>query len=323
MNLVSLHDVKDAAQRIKGVARRTPLVPCDPLPEMPGLRVLVKAENLQATGSFKVRGAANALLARRGRQQVIRYVVTFSAGNHGAAVAYVGAQLGITVTVCMPPGAVRTKVDAVRRYGADIVFADDLVGTAESLALERGCPVLHPFDDLDVIAGQGTVGLEILEDIPRPDAVIVPVGGGGLISGLGSVLAARSGDTRIIGVEPVGARALGHALRIGGPATLPVRAQSVADGLTAPSVGPITYAHARRFVHQVVEVSEEDILTAWTELVSGCRLFVEPSAATTLAALRSGQVELAENATVVLIASGGNAAPDALAACSAATANHP
>ena len=314
MNLVSLNDVHDAARRISGVARRTPLVPCDPIVGPSDHQVFIKAENLQHAGSFKVRGAANALLARRERQQSSRAVVTFSAGNHGSAVAYVGGRLGIAVTVCMPPEAVQVKIDAVRRHGGDIVFTEDLIGTAERLAAEKGCPVLHPFDDLDVIAGQGTVGLEVLQDLPHPDAVIVPVGGGGLISGLGSVLSALSGDTRVIGVEPVGARALSHALRIGAPTPLPVRARSIADGLTAPSVGPITYAHALRYVHQVVEVGEQEIFDAWTHMVSVSGLFVEPSAATTLAALRSGQIELPAGAVVVLIASGGNAAPTALAA---------
>lgn len=314
MRLVGVEEVRRAAARVAGVARRTPLVPLDPMRGTTGCNILVKAENLQETGSFKVRGAANALLAQRERDPGLRSVVTFSAGNHGAAVAFVGRQLGLDVRVCMPPDAARVKVEAVRGNGGQVVFAGDPVGAAGELVQKHHAMLLHPFDDLEVIAGQGTAGLEILEQVPHPDALIVPVGGGGLISGLGAVFASLSGDTRIIAVEPSGAAALQHAWRVGAPERLPRPPRSVADGLAAPGVGPLTYAHTRRFVHQVVAVSEEDILEGWTGLVRASRLFVEPSAATALAALLAGKVDLPEDAVVIVVATGGNTTPEALAA---------
>lgn len=314
VRLVSVQDVRAARERVSALVRRTPLVPCDPLPGSGAHTVLVKAENLQETGSFKVRGAANALLSRGELDPGQRSVVTFSAGNHGAAVAYVGRRLGLDVTVCMPPNAARVKVAAVRGHGGRVVFANDLLGAADELARKNRAMIVHPFEDFDVIAGQGTVGLEVLEEIPRPDVLIVPVGGGGLISGLGAVFGELSGHTRVVGVEPAGSDALGHAWRVGAPERLPRAPQSVADGLTAPSVGPLTYAHTRRFVHQVVAVSEEDIVEAWAGLVSASRLFVEPSAAVGLAALRAGKVTVPAGGVVVVIATGGNAAPEALTA---------
>lgn len=314
MRLVGLADVRAGAARVAGLVRRTPVVRCDPVAGIPdGTTLLAKAENLQETGSFKVRGAANALLARRERGEDLRSVVTFSAGNHGAAVAFVGRRLGLDVTVCMPPNAARVKVEAVRRHGGRVVFATDLVGAAAELAEKRQATIVHPFEDLDVIAGQGSTGLEILDDVPNPDALIVPVGGGGLISGLGSVFSALSADTKVIAVEPARAAALGHAWRVGAPEQLPWPPQSIADGLTAPSVGPLTYAHTRRFVHQVVEVTEQEIREAWTGLVSAGRLFVEPSGAVALAALRTGRLDLPADPVVVLVATGGNSTIEALA----------
>jgi threonine dehydratase len=310
MNLVSVQDVEDAARRLRDIVWETPVVTCDVLPDHPGWQILVKAENLQNTGSFKVRGAANALLARQERKGKIRSLVTYSAGNHGAGAAYAGRRLGIEVTVCMPTWALPAKVNAVRRYGGLVVLTDDLLNTTHTLAAEADAAMLHPFDDRDVIAGQGTIALELLRQVPKPDAVIIPVGGGGLISGLGTVLSKLSPETQIIGVEPTDASSMTHALAVGAPASLPVPVRSVADGLTAPAAGEITFEHTRHYIDQMIQVSEEEILEAWPLMLSATRLFVEPSAATTLAAVRSGRLELPDRATVVLIASGGNAALD-------------
>jgi threonine dehydratase len=198
----------------------------------------------------------------------------------------------------------------VRRYGGLVVLTDDLLNTTHTLAAEADAAMLHPFDDRDVIAGQGTIALELLRQVPKPDAVIIPVGGGGLISGLGTVLSKLSPETQIIGVEPTDASSMTHALAVGAPASLPVPVRSVADGLTAPAAGEITFEHTRHYIDQMIQVSEEEILEAWPLMLSATRLFVEPSAATTLAAVRSGRLELPDRATVVLIASGGNAALD-------------
>ncbi|HEX3789303.1 MAG TPA: threonine/serine dehydratase [Pseudonocardiaceae bacterium] len=315
--LVDLAHVRAAARRLGTSVVRTPLLYCEQLSEQLGCRILVKAENLQHTGSFKVRGALNALRARGERGELTTGVVTFSAGNHGAAVAYAARRLGLRATVCMPPGAVTTKVDAVRRYHGNVVFTEDLIGTATELVERTGEPLLHPFDDADVIAGQATVGLEIIEDTSWVDLVVIPVGGGGLISGVGSVFAALSAGTRVAGVEPAGAPTLGHAVRVGSPGPLPHRPVSIADGLTSPISGVLTYAHVRRHVHHLVEVAEPEIRDAWARLVSATKLLVEPSAAVSLAAIESGLLPVPVGATVVLVISGGNTTITALGAAAA------
>ncbi|MFI6757916.1 threonine/serine dehydratase [Micromonospora sp. NPDC050417] len=342
MRLVSSPDITSAASRLTGRIVRTPLVESPRLGDSLGLRVLLKAENLQHTGSFKVRGVLNALLARRSRGELPPGVATFSAGNHAAATAFAGRALGLPVVVCMPPRAVVTKVEAVRRYGGEIIFTEDLLGTCQSVAQERGYAILHPFDDPDVIAGQATVGAELIHqadelihqaaEVTPPadesspaepavpvvpvvpvDVVLVPVGGGGLISGVAAAVRAASPSTRVVGVEPVTANAMTYALRLGAPAPLPQRPVSLADGLAAPFAGVHTLAHVRELVDEVVEVPEEAIRPAWWELLDSGKLLVEPSAAVGLAALRHGLVQTRPGETVALVLSGGNVAPASLA----------
>lgn len=312
MRLITGDDITAAQQRLDGRVVHTPLLAAPVLGEELGLRLAVKAENLQHTGSFKTRGAMNALLARAEREGMPAGLVAFSAGNHAIAVAFAGRAFGLPAVVCMPPGAVPSKLAAVRRLGAEAVLTDDLLDTAQRIAAERGFHLLPPFDDPDVIAGQATVGREILTDGPRPDLVLVPVGGGGLISGIAAAVRELSPATRIVGVEPDGANALTHALRTG-ERVLPVRPASVADGLAAPFAGRHTLAHVRALVDEVVEVSEAAILPAWSDLVDATKLVVEPAAAVTLAALRAGLVRAAPGERAVLVLSGGNVAPSVLA----------
>lgn len=302
-SLTSLADVNAAARRIADVVVRTPLLPCEPLSEEFGATVLVKAENLQPSGSFKVRGVFNALLAR---DSVPAGVATFSAGNAAAAVAYAARRLGIPAAVCMMPTAVPAKVDAVRRYGAEIVFTEDLLGTCEQLCADRSFHQLHPFDDLDLIAGHGTAALEILADCPDPDVIVVPVGGGGLISGIAATVKALHPSTRVIGVEPSAANAMTHALRTGRPDPLPAKPSSIADGLNAPFAAPNTLAHTQAFVDDILEVSEDAIQSAWPSMLQATKLLLEPSAAVPLAALRTGTLHLKPGATTILLATGGN-----------------
>jgi threonine dehydratase len=316
--LVDADALAAAEERLLGRVLRTPLVPSLRLSDELGAQVFLKPENLQHTGSFKVRGAFNALLARAAAGALPPGVTTFSAGNHAAATAFAGRALGVPVVVCMPPGAVATKVDAVRRYGGEIVFTDDLVGTWTSVAEERGYTALHPFDDPDVIAGHGTVGLEILADTPVPDLVIVPVGGGGLISGVAGAL--RVSDPgwsgRIVGVEPSQANAVSYGLRAGAPEPPPVKQSSIADGLAPPFAGVNTLAHVRAFVDEVVEVTEDAIRDAWWEMLDTTKMFVEPSGAVGLAAIRSGLISVPAGGVVVFVLSGGNASRTGLAALS-------
>ncbi len=316
MTLVTGDDIAAAAARLAGRVARTPLMESPRLSEDLGVRLWVKPENLQHTGSFKVRGALNALLSQQERGVRPAGVTTFSAGNHAAATAFAARQLGLPCAVCMPTQAVVTKVANVRRYGGEVILTDDLMGTLHAVAEERGFAVLHPFDDPDVIAGQGTVGAEIAADAAGDpvDLVLVPVGGGGLISGVAAALRAHSPSTRIVGVEPAGANAMTYAMRSGAALPLPERAVSVADGLCAPFAGERTLAHVVKLVDEVIEVPEDAIPPAWWHLLDATKLLLEPSAAVGLAALQCGLVETRPGDRVVLILTGGNTSPAHLAA---------
>lgn len=306
MELVTVDDVRTAAKRIDGLVVRTPLLECEQLSTELGCRVLIKAESLQHTGSFKPRGVLNTMLSWQERGELPEGVVGFSAGNHAAALAYAGNRLGVRAVVSMPTDANPSKVDNVRRYGGQIVPSDDLMGTCAELGERYGWPALYPFDMPEVIAGQGTVGLEICADEPEPDLVLVPVGGGGLIAGIATAVKASSPSTVVIGVEPSESNALGQAMRAGEVVRLPAGQRTVADGLAAPFAGVHTLAQARAYVDQLCEVSEHDIEESWPLMVRASRLVLEPSAAVGLAALRSGAVEVPRGGVVVLVASGGN-----------------
>lgn len=311
-DLLGAGDFDRAAARIGPLVEHTPLRECATLSDRLRARVLVKAENLQHTGSFKIRGVLNALLTCREQGDLPAGIATYSAGNHAAAVSYATTHLGIPAVVCMPPAAVASKVAAVRRYGGEIVFTDDLVGACGEVIAERGYRLLHPFDDRTVIAGHGTVGLEILTDSPAPDLVLVPVGGGGLISGVATAIKTRSPGTRVVGVEPLGANAMSYALRRDAPEPLPQRPKSIADGLTAPFAGRHTLAHVKAFVDDVIELDDQPIVDAWWPLMDATKLLLEPSAVVGLAAILDGAVSYDEGSTIVLVLSGGNTGPENL-----------
>ncbi|MPY77777.1 MAG: pyridoxal-phosphate dependent enzyme [Actinophytocola sp.] len=308
MGLVDSDDIAAAAVRIEPYVLRTPLLDSERLSDELGCRVLVKAENLQHTGSFKPRGACNALLSWREQGELPERVVSFSAGNHAAAVAFAGRQLGVTVTVSMPESAQESKVDNVRHYGGEVVPTTDLMGTCEELARKYDCPALYPFDLPEVMAGQGTIGREILADV-EPDLVLVPVGGGGLVGGIATAIKAAAPDCRVVGVEPALSNAVEQALAAGEVVRLPHGVPTIADGLAAPFAGEHTLAQVRRYVDDVVSVAEDDIAAAWPDMITATKLLLEPSAVVGLAALRAGAVTAPRGGTVVLVASGGNAAP--------------
>ncbi len=319
MDLVDAEALAIAAARLSGNVVRTPLLESARLSDEFGVPVLLKAENLQHTGSFKVRGMMNAMLARAASDRPPAGVTTFSAGNAAAATAYAARVLGIPATVCMPPGAVEAKVEAVRRYGGEIVFTDDLVGTCHRIADERNFLALHPFDDPDVIAGQGTAGVEVMDDCADPALVLVPVGGGGLISGVSAAVRAAqpTRTTKVVGVEPAAANAMTHALATGEATPPPVEPASIADGLAAPFAGPNTLAHVQANVDDMVTVEEAAIRDAWWSLIEATKLLVEPSAIVGLAALRAGVVPVPAHGPIVLVISGGNAARSGIAAVTA------
>jgi threonine dehydratase len=303
--LVGLAEVRRAAQRLCGRVHRTPVLRSSGLGDRWGVRLDLKAELFQRTGSFKARGALNKVLSLPPEDRA-HGVITVSAGNAGAAVAYAAASVGVPGTVVMPATAVPAKVAATRAYGAEVVLTDgDLLECYQQRQAATGRVAVHPFDDPAVVAGQGTVGLEVLEDVPDVEVVLVPVGGGGLVSGVACVLAALAPHVRVIGVEPETADVVSRSLAAGHPVRLPT-ARSVADGLAAPMSGQVTLPHVQKLVEQVVRVSDDDILRALALALQRTKLLLEPSAAAPLAALMTGALDLAPGTRVVSIASGGN-----------------
>jgi threonine dehydratase len=307
-SLVSLDDVRRAREVIAGRVHRTPLLSATLLGRQTGTRLFVKAENLQKTGSFKPRGVLNKLRSLTPEEKR-RGLITISAGNHAQALAYAAAVEGLRCVVVMPESASPTKVAASRGYGAEVVLhgtVHEALEEMHELRESRGLTLVHPYDDPFVIAGQGTVGLEILEDLPDVDLVIVPVGGGGLISGIAAAVKRARPSARVIGVEPEGAPTVTDALRAGRPVRLE-RVATIADGLTAPIAGDHTLAHVRALVDEVVLVSDDEIAEALRVVLQYTKLLAEPAGAAGIAALLARRVTVPADARAAAVVSGGNA----------------
>jgi threonine dehydratase len=304
---VTLDDIRAAEARLKGLIAATPCPYSETLSVLTGSRVFVKLENLQLTGSFKERGAANVLLGLTD-PELRRGVVAASAGNHGLAVAFHAARLGISSVIVMPEWAPLTKVTAARRHGAEVVLHGDNYDAAYARAREieagRGLVFIHPFDDPRVIAGQGTIGLEICQQVPDLEAVLVPVGGGGLIGGVAVALKSLKPAARVFGVQSEEMPGMRAALEAGEPVTVPAAA-TIADGIAVRRVGLHTLGLARRFVDGVVTVSEEEIANAILLLLEIEKTVAEGAGAVALAALVNKRVAL-EGKTCVLVLGGGN-----------------
>ncbi|HET6579545.1 MAG TPA: threonine/serine dehydratase [Gemmatimonadales bacterium] len=307
---VSLESLRAAARVLEGVAVRTPLLDLPELAARLGVPVGLKCELLQPVGAFKIRGAYNAVAhaARRG----VRGVVTQSSGNHGQAVAFAARSFGLRVVVVMPASTPAVKVDGVRRHGGEVVFAGATRSgeqrlRAEAIARDEELAMIPPYDDPDVVAGQGTCGLEILEQRPDVGTILVPVSGGGLIAGVAVAVAALAPAVRVVGIEPAGAAKLSAALAAGAPRTLD-RTESIADGLLARSVGNLTFEILRPVVREAVTVTEEQIGAAVRYLHHHTRLRPEPSGAVAVAALLAGRVQ--PSGSTVAIVSGGNVDPE-------------
>lgn len=312
MDLISLRDVQNAASGLRGIVVHTGLTPCPwaARDNGPATRLWVKQENQQPIGAFKLRGAYHAM-SRLSAEQRTRGVVTHSSGNHGQAVAYAGRALGIPVTVVMPEGSVPLKVERVRELGAEVVMvpaATRLTGALQ-LAAERGLTMIPPYDHPDVIAGQGTVALEILEDLPDVDVVLVPVGGGGLISGVATVVKALHPRVRVIGVEPELAADARDSLRAGRlvPWSVPDRVRTIADGLRA-ELSELTLGHIAARVDDILTVSETEIRSTVATLVRLAGITAEPSGAVATAGYLYHAAELPPG-KVVAVVSGGNIDP--------------
>ena len=308
----TLADIQEAAARIAPHIHRTPIMRCTAIDDMLGASLHFKCENLQKVGAFKFRGACNTVLSLSDGD-LENGIATHSSGNHGAAVALAAQLRGTTSVVVMPSNTSAVKQAAVAHYGARIVHCEpneeSRTRTLEAILADEGRTLVHPFDDVRVIAGQGTAALELLEQVPDLDVVMAPVGGGGLLSGTAIVVAALSAQTRIIGAEPGGAddtyrsfRA-GHIIPVGVPDT-------IADGLRT-TVGELTFPIIREHVADIVRVSEEAIVEAMRITWQRSKLIIEASAAVPLAALLEGTVDV-RDARVAIIISGGNVDLDAL-----------
>lgn len=308
-DLVTYDAVLAARERVRSVLRATPVVHSETLSRLAGRSVLIKPEYRQRTGSFKIRGAFNRIDQLPAGQSV----VAGSAGNHAQGVALAASLTGRSATIFMPTGAALPKVEATRAYGADVRLegevVDDCIVAAQRFAAETGAAYVPPFDDPEVIAGQGTIGLELMEEAAEAEAIIVPVGGGGLLAGIAAAVAqAPSGGVRpkVIGVEAAGAPTLTAALAAGHPVTLDGVA-TMADGIAVARCSDLTLAHAQRFVDSMVTVDEEEISRAMVLAVERTKAVVEPAGAASLAAVMAERIP--GTGPVVALLSGGNVDP--------------
>ena len=307
--LVTLDDIRAAAIRVSRIARVTPLLDVSPQAEQP---LLLKCESLQPSGAFKIRGAYN-MVAQLSGDERRRGVITYSSGNHGQAMALAARELGAPAVVVMPKTASRIKVEGARSFGAEVIFEGttsvDRRVRAEHEAAARGLTMVPPFDHPWIIAGQGTAGLEILDQRPDVGAVIVPIGGGGLIAGIAAAIKLSRPEVKVIGVEPEGAAKMKASVDAGKVITLE-RTETIADGLMPVRPGDLTFAHVRQFVDKIVTVTDLQIMDAVLWLFSQAKIVAEPSGAASVAAALTAKPRLPR--PVVAVVSGGNIGMDKL-----------
>lgn len=305
---MTLADVQAAAQRLRSVVYRTPCRLSHTFSRMLGSEIYLKLENLQRTGSFKVRGAYNAI-SQLTPQELRRGIITASAGNHAQGVAFASAKHGAKAKVVMPAETPISKIERAGGYGAEIALHgsgyDEASEEARRLEKLENRVFIHPFDNLFVIAGQGTVALEILEDVPDADVLVVPVGGGGLISGIGTVARALRRSAQVVAVQAEGAASLARSLAEGRLVALS-RAETIAEGIATKQVGELTLRFAKQVVDQVVTVPDDEIARAILLLLENLRVLAEGAGAIALAALFSGRLEVPKGKKVVVLVSGGN-----------------
>ncbi|MBW1980564.1 MAG: threonine ammonia-lyase [Deltaproteobacteria bacterium] len=305
--MVSLQAVEQASAVLSQVASKTPLVYSNSLSRQSGARIYLKLENLQKTGSFKFRGAYHKLVNIKDELGPLG-VVAASAGNHAQGVALAAQLMRIPATIVMPQWASISKQIATRSYGGEVILSGKTI--AESLAIARrlekeGRRFIHPYDDEEVIAGQGSIGLEILEQLPEVDAILVPVGGGGLIAGIATAVKSRRPRVSIIGVQTAACPAALAARRHGQPVAVPA-ARTIADGINVRQIGQLTFPIIEQLVDELVEVEEEQIAAAILELLERKKVLAEGSGAVPLAALLGKRLRQLQNKSVVLVVSGGN-----------------
>jgi threonine dehydratase len=305
--MITLHDVQAARQVIAGRLHRTPLVASAALSARVGAPLYLKLESWQKTGSFKPRGVLTKI-ATLSQAERSRGLVTASAGNHAQALAWAAAAEGLPCTVVMPETAPAAKIAATRGYGATIVFEPSTLTVferAHALVAEHGYTLIPPFDDQAIVAGQGTVGLEILDDLPDSDTLVVPIGGGGLIAGIALAAKSLRPGVRVVGVEPEGAAAMWRSRQAGQPMRLD-KVSTIADGLSAPFAGGVPFEIVQQYVDDLILVSDAAIREAMILILERCKLLAEPGGAAGLAALLSGAATVQPSGPVVVVLSGGN-----------------
>jgi len=320
--MVTLEEIKLAQKRLQGVAVRTPLVRYFPPATERGYGALeqlyLKPESMQPIGSFKLRGAYNKVASLAAEERA-RGVITYSSGNHAQGVAYAARAMNTKAVIVMPRNAPKIKKDATAALGAEIVEvgsgSEERRAKAEELAAKHGYVVIPPYNDAQIIAGQGTVGLEIAEEMPDVELVIVPIGGGGLSSGTATALKLSGSRAKVIGVEPALANDAQQSLRAGKIVEITAeRASStIADGLRTQSIGALNFEHIRKYVDDIVAVTEDEIREAMRRMALNARLVAEPSGAVTFAAWLFHREKMPESAKTVAVISGGNAEPNLLA----------
>ncbi len=307
MERVTFDMIKEAAETIKGSVKRTQIIECPTMEKLTGNKVFFKLENLQKTGSFKVRGALNKIMHLT-EEEKARGVIASSAGNHAQGVALGATNLGIKSTIVMPGTAPLSKVMATRGYGAEVVQVgtvyDDAYKKACEIQAETGATFLHPFDDPYVIAGQGTIGMEIIEDLENVDMVIVPIGGGGIASGIAKAVKSLKPSVKVVGVEAENAASMLEAVKQGCPCTIKTT-PTIADGIAVARAGELTCEMIRDYVDEIVTVSEDDIARAILFLMEKGKVVAEGAGATPVAALLAGKIK-EQGQNICCVISGGN-----------------
>ncbi|MFX0051660.1 MAG: threonine/serine dehydratase [Candidatus Hermodarchaeota archaeon] len=306
--LVNLQDIINAKKVIADHVYHTPLISLKNLEYPRNMNLQFKAEVFQRIGSFKLRGVLNKF-HNLTEEEKKRGVITISAGNHAQSLAYAASLLDIQAVVVMPPYSAKNKIKATKSYGAEVIMQESgkgLMDQCREVMEERELTMVHPFDDPFIIAGQGTIGLEIYEDLDGVlDIVVVPVGGGGLISGIATAIKLKNSGMKVIGVEPFGANAMYQSVRMNSVVSLS-KIETIADGLAAPFAGNYTLAHVKEYVDDIVLVSDKEILEALRLLLIQGKILTEPAGAAGFAALVSKKIQVPQDAKVICVLSGGN-----------------
>jgi threonine dehydratase len=308
--MIGLGEIKAARGTIADFVHRTPLFSSQSLSKLTGSQIWLKAECLQKTGSFKPRGATNKIKPLVG--QKIGGVLTVSSGNHGQATAYVAGRLGIPAVILVAEGTPQAKIDAARGYGAEVIIGgsmnniEPLIEKAYAMCAEKNYVPIHPFDDPLIVAGQGTIGLEIIEDLPDVDIVTVPVGGGGLLGGIAIALKQSRPHVRVFGIGPVNASSMFTSYHEKKPVVLHEMPDTAADGIRSPIISEMTLELALKYVDDIITVTDAELIETMQLVWSRSKLVVEPSGVSSFAAVKAKKIPRADNAKIVCILSGGN-----------------